>query len=157
MASSLLELLGRLLTVRAVLAVSSTLLSLAGCYLVLVGVKDDGYLDFKTALLEGHLKSGAAGIFIILFAVIQSALLLRIRSSPNENDRTVEVSIGPDIKIVLTGVRSMRETVDKLTPIIREISSRQAEGTPGTVSASMHDSASGLNHPRSGVHSLHKP
>ena len=107
--------------------------------------------------LEGHLKSGAAGIFIILFAVIQSALLLRIRSSPNENDRTVEVSIGPDIKIVLTGVRSMRETVDKLTPIIREISSRQAEGTPGTVSASMHDSASGLNHPRSGVHSLHKP
>ncbi|MCO6415687.1 hypothetical protein JYK14_05775 [Siccirubricoccus sp. KC 17139] len=120
MSPTLLPFLESKLTVRAVLAVSSLFTAIFGCYLVLSGIKDDGFIDLKTTFLEGRLKSGMAGITIIFLSVIQGIFLI-IGSGASNKHRVIEISINERTKISITGVHSMRETIERLTPVIRGI------------------------------------
>jgi hypothetical protein len=82
----------RRINTRALTLLVALILSVGGLLLVYLGIKDDGFIDLKSAFIEGKLRSGLVGVTIIFLSVVLclACVLVPIRKEPY----TIEISHG---------------------------------------------------------------
>jgi hypothetical protein len=106
------ELLLPKIHVRSTLAIGSVTTIIFGNLSIIMGFKDDGFIDIKSAIIEGHIRTGAIGVLVVFLGIVTSLALI---VSYVGKKRTVEYEIDGIGKVRITGVTHMRETIQYLT------------------------------------------
>src|ERR1044071_1691719 len=110
------EFLIKQLHVRALTAIGCLVTVIMGNIFIFLGIHDDGMIDLKSAIIEGHFRSGAVGLGVLFLGVINSVALIiqHPANLGNRPGRDIELDLGDRGKIKITGVARMEVTLKTL-------------------------------------------
>jgi len=96
------------INVKSVSLLVAILMIMSGIFMIMLGIKDDGFVDIKSALVNGQIKSGFVGVILVFFGtlIVMTTLMTRrgLHKVTIKNGKNTINWEGP-----VTSVKSLKE------------------------------------------------
>jgi uncharacterized membrane protein len=109
------------LHIRSGVLVVGAILVLLGVYLILSGIKDDGFIDLNSAFISGQVKSGLVGVTFAFLGFFLCALVVLIKPTTHK----IKVQVGKTL-IEWDGVTSLPRNMEIQKEMIEKLAAEDA-------------------------------